>query len=564
MPDYLQANLTSLAERSPTAAHAVIACATDGDVGIRMATSGVPILECGGRALDSRRDPAGAAARSAASLRTAPVVAFGLGTGYLAEALLARGAEVRAIVVPDAVSLRAAMRARDLTHLWKRTPVFLLEELLDRVTLAHVRALADAVVVHGPSGALSPELAALAERWPKLRPARRPRVLVVGPIYGGSLGIARFVSRAVADAGAEMAFFDASAWSDAHRAFSELPTNTKIRESIRGKLVLLLGEAVVEVARAFGPDLVLAVAQAPLSEPALTTLRQAEIRTAFWFVENWRVIPYWRDVARLYDVFFAIQPGRFLEDLGAAGASKPLYLPLACDAQVHRHVALTADERARFEADVSFAGAPYLNRKHVMAALTDLNLKIWGEGWQGTPLAPFAAGEGRAFDLDEMLRIFAATRVNLNLHSAEHTTAFDTAPDYVNPRTFELASCGAFQLVDRREPLPALFAEDEVMTFGSVAELRTLIAHYLQHPGARAEIAARASTRARRDHTYVQRVRQIFSETLAPELVAGARHDTAPASLEQALQAYAHEPELTREETLLRIVEDVRATSSVL
>jgi spore maturation protein CgeB len=420
-----------------------------------------------------------------------------------------------------------------------------------------VRALASDVVVHPAPGPSAESLRALATSWPSIQPARRPRVLVVGPASGGSLGTARMVASACRAAGAETRFFDASEYGGAYAAFGGLDAPRAARIELQGRLVLLIGDAVLEVARGFVPDLVLALAQAPLTAPALAALRVAGIATAFWFVENGRVLTYWREMARAYDTFYAIQPGRFLDEVRAAGATRAEYLPMACDPSIHAPIALTEEERARFAAPVSFAGAPYVNRQRSLANLVDLGLRVWGEGWQATSLAAVNPS-GSRFDAGEMVRIFAATGVNVNLHSAEHVTGLDDRPDYVNPRTFELAACGAFQLVDARDPLPDLFAHDEIVTFASVAEMRQLVIRYLADPEGRAAIAGRARARALRDHTYVQRVERIFADVLAPHLVAGARFDTSPASLDAAIDACDRAQPLGREEILLRMVRSVR------
>ncbi len=562
MTDLFQSNVNALRQHSPELAAAVEAQPHDDRYVVETAASGLPIVTCAGRALDSRRDPARGAEQAASECPAGRVVLLGIGTGYLADALAARGVDIGAIVVPDVGAVGAWLRARGATRLLEQTPVFLLNDLTDRILLARVRGLGAKAVLHAASAAQAPALAALADRWERLRPARRPRVLVVGPIYGGSLGIAGHVGRAMRAAGAETCSFDAAAYAGAHRALADLPTHRRVHDYLRGKLALLIGEAVVEVARAFGPDLVLALAQAPLAEPSLAELRSGGIPTAFWFVENGRVLPYWREVAGHYDVFYGIQPGGFLEELRATGARRAEYLPLACDPAVHVPVPLDEAAIAEYGADVSFAGAPYLNRRRVFASLADFDLKLWGDGWQSTAL--YARAAGGAFDLEQMLRIFAATRVNLNLHSADHTGGLDPSADYVNPRTFELASCGAFQLVDARGPLGELFTADEIVTFDSTADLRNKIAYYLAHPEERARIALRARARAHRDHTYAQRVGRILADTLAPELIAGARWDTSPSSLDDALAPLAASADLSREEALLRIVRDVRQTVHVL
>jgi spore maturation protein CgeB len=79
--------------------------------------------------------------------------------------------------------------------------------------------------------------------------------------------------------------------------------------------------------------------------------------------------------------------------------------------------------------------------------------------------------------------------------------------DFVNPRTFEIAACGGFQLVDRRSGLADFFRiGEEVACFEDLEELRGKIAHYLAHPEEREAVAERGRLRALRDHTYERRM----------------------------------------------------------
>lgn len=529
--------------------------------------TGLPVVSVGGRPLDSRRDPVSVAERAASEVRDQRIVLLGMGTGYLLDALQRRGIEVAA-VVERADVLRGALSARDFREALSRIVVVALEDLTDVASLAHLRSRADRVVVHGPSAVAAPELTALAERWTTLPIARRPRVLVVGPTSGGSLGVARSVASAVTASGVDMRFFDAAPFANAQRVFGELTHDSARTQVLQGQFTLLLGQAVVDVAAEWRPDLVIALAQAPLTQPALDTLHEMGIPSAFWFVENVRVLPYWRDVCAFYDVVYAIQPAA-VDRIADAGARRVSYLPMACDARLHRRIQLTADERGRYASRLSFAGAPYLNRRHMLTAVADLGLKIWGEGWESTALAAHLGARGR-FDADAMLRIFAATDVNLNIHSADHVAGLDPEPDYVNPRTFELAACGAFQLVDRRDPLSALFTDDEMITFSSASELRALSAHYLERPTERAEIAGRAQARALKDHTYDRRVAVILEENLPSHLrppspglrraSASTKPASSAASLDDAIAAASGGSRLSLDEAVLRIVADVRDT----
>lgn len=519
---------------------------------------GRPVLERAGRALDSRRDPRGQADVEAAAVDAPRVVLAGLGTGYLAQALIDRGVDLAAIVVDRPESLAAAMQIVDLRRVLQSVPVTCLELLREPLDVAVLRARAPKLVRHGPSVATSPDLAALAEAWNGIPVAGRPpRVVVVGPMAGGSLGPAVSTAAAAAGCGADATFFDASEFAAGFRALARPGLASTHGLARQGQLTELVGDTIADEAIACRADLVVALAQAPLHAAALGRLRAAGITTAFWFVENCRVLTYWRELAAAYDCFYAIQTGVWLERLHEAGAARAAYLPMACDPDRHRPIGLTAAERQRFGSDVSFAGAAYLNRRRVFSGLTDYDLRLWGPGWTDPALARAATGRCVEFSSDELVRIVAASTINLNLHSAAHVTGLDPEPDYVNPRTFEIAACGAFQLVDRRTPLADLFEADEVVSFERLDELRPLIDRYLTTSDERLAIAERGRARALRDHTYAHRVRTIFHDALSPALAAAAIVGVGAVSLDEAIASHERGGSLTRDELLLRVLREM-------
>lgn len=392
------------------------------------------------------------------------------------------------------------------------------------------------------------------------RPARPPRVLVVGPIAGGTLDTARSTARGAEALGADTRLLDFGAFGAGWDVITKLDVSPDHKTRLKADYAKVLGEAIVATAASWRPDLVLALAQAPMNASVSSRLRAAGMRTALWFVENHRVLTYWKAVAKDYDAFFAIQDEPFLAMVREAGAGKAVYLPTACDPVRHAPVTLSDDDRARFGADVSFAGAPYRNRQRLLLGLIDMAPRIWGDGWQATELARLAAGGGARFTLDEMVKIFNATAVNLNIHSANHVEGLDPDGDYVNPRTFELAACGAFQLVDARAPLGALFAPGELVTFTSMAQLREQIPYFLARPAERAAIAARARQRAIGEHTFAHRVRRIFDETLPASVWEAGRTTAAPAAdLDRAIDALARTAtKMSPDEAMMRVLRHVR------
>ncbi|OLN24606.1 CgeB family protein [Desulfovibrio sp. DV] len=369
------------------------------------------------------------------------------------------------------------------------------------------------------------------------------RILVILPMYGGSLPVGRFCASALKELGHVAEVFEAPGFYGAFEALKTLRVTSDRLEYLENSFLQVVSQAISAKVETFGPDLVLALAQAPLSRQTLKRLRRDGVKTAMWFVEDFQLFTYWETFAPYYDVFAVIQKEPFAHKLAAIGQPNVVYLPMAADPAVHRPLEISPVERRTYGAEVSFMGAGYPNRRLAFARLLDFGLGIFGSDWDGdAALSGRLRLGGRRIDTEEAVKIFNAATVNLNLHSSVLAKELVPAGDFVNPRTFELAMCGAFQLVSERTLLPELFADDELVRFGSMEELREKLAHFLAHPEERQAYAQRARARALAEHTYGQRMEQLLG------FVARCFPDW-PAGRQEAEAALAGLPEPLRQET---------------
>ncbi len=337
------------------------------------------------------------------------------------------------------------------------------------------------------------------------------RILVVLPMYGGSLPVGRYCGNALRELGHVVEYFEAPEFFGAFSALKTLRVGTDRLDYLENSFLQVVSQAVLAKVETFAPDLVLAMAQAPLSRQALKRLRRDKVPTAMWFVEDREVFPYWKAFAPLYDLFAVIQKGDFPRQLADLGQPNSLYLPLAADPGVHRPLELSAVERRKYGSELSFVGAGYPNRRLAFRRLAGHELRIWGNDWDGeTALAPYLQRDGARIETEEVVRIFNATTINVNLHSSVRPGTLVGDGDFVNPRTFELAACGAFQLVDRRGLLPELFAEGELALFSDMDELLRGVEFYRAHPEERAEVAAKGRARVLAEHTYAHRMQTLL------------------------------------------------------
>ena len=157
-------------------------------------------------------------------------------------------------------------------------------------------------------------------------------------------------------------------------------------------------------------------------------------------------------------------------------------------------------------------GAGYPNRRAAFRHLTSRGLKIWGTEWDAdTALAFLVQMEGKRISTEDTVRIFNAATINLNLHSSVHMGNPVSGGDFVNPRTFEIAACRAFQLVDTRLLMGEMFEADEMATFNSIEELQEKISFFATRPEERAGFAERGYARVLKEHTYVTRMRTLLN-----------------------------------------------------
>ncbi|MBE0603590.1 MAG: glycosyltransferase [Deltaproteobacteria bacterium] len=342
--------------------------------------------------------------------------------------------------------------------------------------------------------------------------ARGLRIAVVGPFYGGSLPIAGYCASALRNLGHEVEFIDNGVFGKTFLSIDKITESAPHRDILRMKFGEFASDAAMARIVPFRPDIVLALAQAPLTEAALTALKGQGIATAFWFVEDFRHMGYWRDLAPKYDYFFTIQEGELLDRLREAGARNVAFLPMAASPDVHRKVELSPGEIQEFGGDVSFVGAGYYNRRRLFEGLVDLDFRIWGNEWESCPaLKDFLQRDGARVDTEDIVKIFNASRININLHSSSYHEGVNPDGDFVNPRTFEIAACGGFQLVDSRSGLPGFFrVGEEVACFDDLDDLRAKIVRYLADPEERKAVAERGRRRVLRDHTYERRMEEMI------------------------------------------------------
>jgi spore maturation protein CgeB len=277
---------------------------------------------------------------------------------------------------------------------------------------------------------------------------------------------------------------------------------------------------VVAIAAIGSPDLVLVLNGVVLPAEKVDLLRKHGFRTAVWFTDD----PYYTDwtitIAPRYEYVFTLELGclSFYRD---AGCQHVYYLPFAANLYVFQ----PKQVEAIYQSDICLIGTAFWNRVKLIDHLTPflLDRKVVISGWWWDRLRNYsrlsdAIKLGDWMTPEETACYYNGAKIVINLHrsinddSINANTSMKISALSVNPRTFEIASCGAFQLTDLRQETGQLYALDaEIGTYTSPDDLIRKMDYYLRNEDERQAIALSGLARTSRDHTYHKRLSSMLS-----------------------------------------------------
>ncbi len=566
-------NIKQLQAHDAPLAKRVLAAKKTEAVQVAMSKDGFPVPRVGNLSLHSAYRPKEEAVRAVSEFCAQaglPSVIYGLGFGYHVGSILEKSSGPVTVVEPSMEMFQAFLHSVDLNPYLPRTR-FLIAEPAPKI-LARTDPQTWNIFRHIPSIRVSSAYFESLEAGRELDGflnSHSLRIMVVNPIYGGSLPTARYCADALKNLGHQVISAECDKFADGFFSLKDVTGDPKNANALSHLFMNLMGETVAARASEFQPDLILALAQAPLTPQAIERLKTLKIPVVFWFVEDFRTLPYWKEIAPSYDYFFTIQQGEIFEQLRAEGARNTYYLPQGCFPNVHRPLDLSSRERETYGADLSFMGAAYYNRIQTFPQLLEHDFKIWGTGWDlQSPVGQRVQNENLRVSSEESVKIYNGARIHLNLHSSTYHEGVNSEGDFVNPRTFEIAACGGFQLVDERSELDDLLKEgEEIVTFNSIKDLKEKISYYLEHEEERQLVAQKGRERVLAEHTLERRMTEMLIHIFGDQLeslkqrVAG-RKDPVEALIEQAgenteLGAYLQQFKGTLEFSLKTVTDQI-------
>lgn len=287
------------------------------------------------------------------------------------------------------------------------------------------------------------------------------------------------------------------------------------------------GFEALERALRFEVDGVLVITGMFVSRDLLELMRRAHLKLAIVFTES----PYDDGpqtlMAPLADVCWTNE--RTSVATLRVGNPNTHYLPAAYNPDQHKFLdeAPSQDIPAH---DVVFVGSGFRERIDILSAVdwSGIDLGLYGS-WGALPsrhrLRRYLKGD--VVDNRYAVDLYRRARIGLNLYRTSIGFAQNSVQveggESLNPRAYELAAVGAFQLSSHRPEVVERFGY-AVPTFKTPEQLEALVREYLPLDKAR-RAAAQASRRQIEAHTFAARAAQIeeqLAQVWAQPLARGA------------------------------------------
>ena len=315
------------------------------------------------------------------------------------------------------------------------------------------------------------------------------RILLAYPVAEFSVSdVARGYDRAFRRAGHTVqTYLLHRRWQYHSRAIGDQIEDFNLRRTMISKHA---SESVLLEAMYFNADVVVIVSGLLFHPCALWLLHEAGIPTIAILTES-------PNQDRAQQEWAASYPGMCIttHERTSADAYGWHYLPHAYDPEFHRPVAPDPS----MACDVLFVGTGWPERQAWFEAVdwTGIDLRLFGN-WPhlsaSSPLRPFVTE--MCIDNLTLPAWYAATKIALNLHRA------DQHAESLNPRAYELAACGTYQISDPRAEGRDIFGSS-IAWVETPADLEHEIRHALAEPHERqrrADLSRQAVSGCTFDH----------------------------------------------------------------
>lgn len=247
-------------------------------------------------------------------------------------------------------------------------------------------------------------------------------------------------------------------------------------------------------------------------------LQKNEIKSVVWLTEDPFYIDQSLQIMKSFDFRFTIDSGAY-DYYQKQGISQIYHLPLGTNTSIFSEKKVDPF----YESDVLLVGYPYPTRVQLVKFLLEcgnFSITVIGKEWHNFIPKRFRKHKNiriinQWIEPIEVSKFYNGAKIVLNSHRNPRFTFYHNKQliqnRTMNNRTFDIAACGRFQLINPLSELRNYFTEEEMITYENEQDCLEKIHYYLENENIRQLIAKKAQLKVVQCHTFRHRLEEIMS-----------------------------------------------------
>ncbi|OHY73460.1 CgeB family protein [Priestia aryabhattai] len=200
------------------------------------------------------------------------------------------------------------------------------------------------------------------------------------------------------------------------------------------------------------------------------------------------------------------------------GFKNIFYLPLGTNPEIFKKV----EPSEPYLSDILLLGYPYPSRVNLAKLIlenTNYKLTLVGSGWHNRIPKNFRRLK-KLLIIDKWVSpvlaslFYNGAKIIINHHREtdfiHNSNSLNIESNSINNRTFDISSCGAFQLINYKEDLYSQYLQGEIVHYINPSDCIKKIEHFIKEDDLRNLIAYKAQHRVQSNHTWDTRILSII------------------------------------------------------
>ncbi|KEK23388.1 CgeB family protein [Bacillus gaemokensis] len=272
-------------------------------------------------------------------------------------------------------------------------------------------------------------------------------------------------------------------------------------------------EKLDSIVTSFQPDIVFTLLGNHIPQKTTQYFKEKNIKLAVWLTED----PFYIDTSLTeldtFDFIFTIDSGA-LNYYTSLGYTNVYHLPLATNTTIFK----SGLKKLDYKSEILFIGYPYPNRVkliHFLLEKTPYHYTIIGQHWRNRLLKLWRKHPRIKIIEDwippqEVALYYNNTNLILNPHRSylfpQNQNENKIKNNTINNRTFDIAACKGFQIIEEKRDLYSFFDRDEILFYQSFEDCSRKISIYLNDTDFKELMVQKAQKKVLKQHTFHQRI----------------------------------------------------------